>query len=215
MVSAAFVLRRASVARRWPLALVLAVGIHLAAPATLGGLYHAFRPKGGLVGEQQTRAGLGGSGRLADIGPGLRLWEKHPIFGQGVGTEPTRGSVVATGGSTEGIIFDDQYLSSLVELGIVGLLGTVWFVWAAFTRLGRTARRTGGLAGDLVAASCIACVGFTAGMITFDAFSFVQVTLIFFVVAAVGLRARELTLADEAQLPTVPRTAAGGSPPQR
>ena len=43
-----------------------------------------------------------------------------------------------------------------------------------------------GPAGDLIAACAVACAGFGVGMLTFDAFAFVQCTLIFFVITASG-----------------------------
>jgi hypothetical protein len=45
---------------------------------------------------------------------------------------------------------------------------------------------------ELIGALAISCAGFGAAMLTYDAFSFVQSTLVFFIVAALGLRARAL-----------------------
>ena len=33
------------------------------------------------------------------------------------------------------IIFDNQYLHTLVELGILRIVGTIWFVWGAGLKL--------------------------------------------------------------------------------
>jgi hypothetical protein len=118
------------------------------------------------------------------------------VFGHGLGTgkvarsnEP--GAIVdpKTGAP---IIFDDQYLNSLVSIGFLGLVGVLWFVWGAVARLVGAARRLSGPGSDLVAACGVACTGFGAAMLTFDAFSFVQCTLLFFVTAAIGLRTRAL-----------------------
>jgi len=68
----------------------------------------------------------------------------------------------------------------------------LWFVWGGVRRMVTTARRFTGHASDLVAACAIACAGFGVGMLTFDAFAFVQCTLVFFVIAAIGLRTRTL-----------------------
>ena len=196
MTVTALLVRKQAVKRFWPLAIVLLAAVHLAAPHTLGSLYHSFLPKGGLVHSQTARAGNVGSGRVADIGPGLRSWKQAPVLGHGLGTgkvarsnEP--GTIVdpKTGAP---IIFDDQYLNSLVSIGFLGLLGVLWFVWGAVRRLVTTARHRAGPASDLVAACGISCAGFGAGMLTFDAFSFVQCTLVFFVIAALGLRTRAL-----------------------
>ena len=59
-------------------------------------------------------------------------------------------------------------------------------------RLLKAARDTLGRTSDLVAACCVACAGFAVGMLTFDAFTFVQCTLLFFVLMALGQRARTL-----------------------
>ena len=90
------------------------------------------------------------------------------------------------------IIFDDQYLNSLVSIGFLGLAAVIWFVWGAAAKLIAEARRRRGPEGDLIAACAVSCAGFAAGMFTFDAFAFVQCTLLFFVIAALGLRARSL-----------------------
>ena len=196
MTIAGLAVRKRAVLRYWPLALVAAAAVHVAAPHALGSLYHSFFPKGGLVHSQTARQGQTGSGRVADIAPGLRSWKQKPVFGHGLGTgkvsrsnEP--GTIVdpKTGAP---IIFDDQYLNSLVSIGLVGLLGVLWFVWGTVRRLLGSARRLVGAEGDLVAACGVACTGFGVGMLTFDAFAFVQCTLLFFVIAALGLRTRAL-----------------------
>jgi len=196
MTITALLVRKQAVTRFWPLAIVLVAAVHLAAPHTLGSLYHSFLPKGGLVHSQTARGGNVGSGRVADIGPGLRSWKEAPVFGHGLGTgkvarsnEP--GAIVdpKTGAP---IIFDDQYLNSLVSIGFLGLVGVLWFVWGGVRRMVSTAKRVYGPAGDLISACAIACAGFGAGMLTFDAFAFVQCTLVFFVIAAIGLRTRAL-----------------------
>jgi hypothetical protein len=191
-------LRKIAVLRWWPLIPVLLIAVHFAAPRTLSGLYHALAPKGGIVAEQQLRSGVQGSGRLADIRPGLRLWETKPIFGQGPGTAPVRGAVQAqqAQGGTQ-IIFDDQYLRELVEGGIVGLIALVWIVWGAFIKIGIASKRATGPPSDLLVATCAACAGYAMGMLTFDSLSFVQVTLLFFVIAAIGLRTAALVSEPE------------------
>jgi hypothetical protein len=196
MTVVALLVRKQVVARYWPGLLVLLVAVHLAAPHTLGSLYHSFLPRGGLVHSQTARGGNVGSGRVADIGPGLRSWKQAPLLGHGLGTgkvsRSTDPGVIVDPKTGAPIIFDDQYLNSLVSIGFFGLAGVVWFVWGAVGRLVGTARRRSGPAGDLVAACAVACAGFGIGMLTFDAFAFVQCTLIFFVIAALGLRTRAL-----------------------
>ena len=186
--------------RLLPVLLVLPIVAHVAAPGALGSLSHAFGIGGGrpLIESVQGRAGQPGSGRLDDIEPGIDLWSRSPLVGLGVGTREVATSGAAARApvpgqaSTPAIIFDNQYLRTLVSLGIVGLIGAVWFIWGSAIRLGRRSKRLAGDDGNLLAACAIACGGYGAGMAFFDAFSFVQVTLLFFIVAALGLRAMVL-----------------------
>ena len=196
MAAVALVVRGRAVRRWWPVVVAIVAAAHLAAPGALGALYHSFAPPAGLIQSQAALGGSVGSGRLADLAPGLQSWEKAPFFGHGLGTGNSTGSSVPgaivdphTGAP---IIFDDQYLNSLVSIGFVGLVAVIWFVWGAAARLVGTARRNRRREGDLVAACAVSCAGFAAGMLTFDAFAFVQCALIFFVIAALGLRARSL-----------------------
>jgi hypothetical protein len=196
MAVVALIVRKRVVTRFWPVAIVLGIAVHVAAPHTLGSLYHSFKPKGGLVHAQSGREGAVGSGRVADIAPGIRSWKQAPFLGHGLGTGKVARSnepgAIVDPKTGEPIIFDDQYLNSLVSIGFLGLAGVLWFVWGAVRRLVGSARRRFDAAGDLMAACAIACAGFGVAMLTFDAFAFVQCTLIFFLVAAIGLRARAL-----------------------
>jgi hypothetical protein len=201
MTLAALWLRPKQVARRWPLLILVVAFVHFAAPNTLGPLYRAFQPSEGLLEQQQQRSGFGGSGRIADLTPGINLWKQEPLLGRGMGTNPTHGGAAgpqaATASEQQSTIFDNQYMSSLVELGIVGFIAVVWFVVGVFVKLGRAAKRSTGQVGDLLAATAAASAGYAVAMLTFDAFSFVQVTLLFFVIAALGLQARRLVPAPE------------------
>ena len=145
MVVVALLVRRTAVVRAWPALLVLVVAVHFAAPGAIKGIYHAFKPRGGLVHSQTARAGSAGSGRVADIAPGLRSWKQAPLLGHGLGTGKTRRSsdvgAITDPKTGSAIIFDDQYLNSLVSIGFLGLVGVLWFVWGAVARLVGTARR--------------------------------------------------------------------------
>ena len=82
---------------------------------------------------RRARGGSAGSGRVADIAPGLRSWKQAPVFGHGLGTGKTARSddpgAIADPKTGAPIIFDDQYLNSLVSIGFLGLIGVLWFVW--------------------------------------------------------------------------------------
>lgn len=202
MTGVAFWLRRAIVLRLLPLVLLVPIVIPLATPGALRTLYESFIPREGLIAQQQERPGTQGSGRIADLEPALRRWADSPVVGGGLGTGATRAEdprslaqLAAGGEERTPIIFDNQYMFTLVSLGALGVVALIWFVWGAVVKLGKAARRVGDRSGDLMAACAATCAGFGAGMLTYDAFAFVQVTLLFFVIAALGLRVRALSRA--------------------
>jgi polysaccharide biosynthesis protein PslJ len=189
-------LRPRQVVRFWPLLVIVPVVIHFAIPGALGGIYGAFSPSSGLASDLTTRAGESGSGRLADIDPGLKIWEESPLYGNGIGTEVLTGEVgvVETALGAEGAIiyFDNEWLTTLVSLGILGIAATAWFVFGSIFTVGKFAKRARGPRSDL-AAACAASIGaFALSMLVFDAFAFVQATVVFFMIAALGLQARRL-----------------------
>jgi hypothetical protein len=192
------VLRRENLLKSGVFLLVVVLLVKIAAPGSLRTLYAAFTPRDGLIAEQQRRAGDQGSGRIADLGPALGLVREKPWLGRGLGTGITRAdsrrerSVQA--GDEPRIIFDNQYLLTVVYLGIMGLVGVLWFVWSSVRRLGVASRRVTGAHGELLVACAASCAAFGVSLAVFDAFAFVQAALVFFVIAALGLRARSLSL---------------------
>jgi O-antigen ligase/polysaccharide polymerase Wzy-like membrane protein len=196
MLLVALVLRPRQLVRLAPLLLVLAVLAQLAAPGSVRQLYRAFTPKEGLVSEQSTRAGFGGSGRIADLEPGVQEWRERPIFGRGLGTGASTAEPAALDALDEAIaariIFDNEYLGALVALGAFGMIALLWFMWGSVVKLALSARQLVDLTGDFLAACAATTTGFTVGMLSYDAFAFPQVTFLFCVVAALGLKARAL-----------------------
>ncbi len=196
MAIAAFSVRRQAVVKLLPLLLVLPLFVHSAAPGAIGGLLNSFGSQEGttLIGSLNSRAGESGSGRLADVEPALDLWAQSPLVGLGLDNP----NIVTAGARTSAtgagqiaavpLIFDNQYLLSLVSFGLIGLLALIWFVWGTARRLLRAAKRTAGQQADYIAACGIACAGYGAGMIFYDSLAFVQVTLLLFIFAALGLK---------------------------
>ena len=103
-------LRPKEVRRLWPLIFPALIAIHFVLPGTLGAIKQSFLPAGGLVAEQHASANSSGSGRLADLGPALTLWQEQPLLGQGYGTQV----VNLNAGGIETNIFDDQWLGTLL-----------------------------------------------------------------------------------------------------
>jgi polysaccharide biosynthesis protein PslJ len=194
-----FSLLRPLEARRLaPLALPAVMAVFLVLPQALGTLQSAFFPKGGLVADQATVGYLGDghrSGRIVTLGPSFREWEKRPIFGEGFGSrifDPTNSAL------TNANILDDQWLDQLLETGAFGIAAFIWIFARTARRLKRIARGPDSRDGLLAGALATSILAFAAGALTFDAFSFIQVTFIFFIMLA--LAASLLVLRNDAAL---------------
>jgi hypothetical protein len=200
MVLIGLIVERRRVLRLWPLAFVLLIAAHTVLPGGMGRLYHSFFPRGGIASEQSGRAGGVGSGRLADLSPALTLVQAHAYFGTGDPLPPPpdlaeQPAETPDAPPPDPIIFDDQYVSSLVGHGVIGLGAVLWLFGAIVYRLVRASRRARGQL-PLLSACTAAIAGFTASMLTFDAFAFVQCSIFFFTIAALGLRFAQLSGLD-------------------
>jgi hypothetical protein len=183
------VVKRQATVRLLPLLIPLFLVIQIAMPGSLGTFRAVLFPEQGLVAEEEAGAGETGSGRLADLGPSLEEWGRTPLFGQGFGTRLPS----ASDGKVNALILDNQWLSSLLELGALGFVALAWLFARASRRLGRAARDDDDPHGWLLTALCAAVTAFLIGMFTFDAFSFTQVTFLAFI--AMGMGAAALRLA--------------------
>lgn len=206
------ILKPGSMKRMWPLLLPLAVVAHIAAPGTIGAFKDAFFPKGGIVAQQSSGAGTYGSGRLADLQPGIHEWKRTPVLGQGFGTRVTDQADPLVNAP----ILDDEWLGTLLETGAAGFLALLWLFVRATRRLGRSARRDPSSRGWLKAGLAASTVAFAVGMATYDAFSFIQVTFLLFIL--LGVAASELLLEPEKRPVAVrtprPRPVRTVRPPQ-
>lgn len=182
-------LRPARVRRALPLALPALVAVYLVLPNSLGSFYALFFPQGGIVSQQSEQVSGNhrtGDGRLADIGPSLSEASKTPFLGQGFGSRVTDRQSAQVTGIPLARILDDQWLTSLLETGLLGLGALLWLLGRAVRRLLRLARDDTGADGELALALGSAVLAFGVGMLTFDALGFVQVTLVLFFVLAIG-----------------------------
>ncbi len=175
-------LRPKETRRMWPALLPALLVIHVALPGTLGSIKNSFAPPGGLVKEQQKDSGQIGSGRIADVKPALHEWKREPLFGQGYGTRLTDPSVAS--GQTQ--ILDDQWLTTLLEMGALGFAGWLWFFIRAVRKFGAEAKRDQSPRGWLLASITAAVTAYAVGMLTYDAFSFIQVTFLLFIFVGLG-----------------------------
>lgn len=154
--------------------------VHVALPGTLGTLKQSFSPSEGLIQQQSVDIGSNDQGRLADIRPTLERLSEDPLFGIGYGTR-----VVRTPGP-DGRILDDQWLGTLLDTGVPGALAWLWLILRSLRRLGHAARQDRSSESWLPTAFAASVAAFAFGMFFFDTFSFIQVTLLFFVLLAFG-----------------------------
>ena len=181
-------LRPVETKRVLPILLPVLVVAQLALPGALGTLKRSFFPSGGLIAEQAGAAGTRGSGRVADLGPSLAEFARTPVFGQGLGTR------IVDEERQNAAILDNQWLRSLLEVGLVGVLGWLALFVRSVRRLARAAKGDDSPRGWLNTALAASISAFAVGMFTYDAFSFIQVTFLLFLLigfAAVLLREQE------------------------
>jgi polysaccharide biosynthesis protein PslJ len=183
-------LRSRETLRCWPALIPMVAVLHFAAPGALGGVVEEFFPKGGIVHQQEeTEVGPHGeveySSRLSRITPELHEYLLHdPLLGQGYGTRVVGFHNAAEDNS---IILDDQWLDTLLETGLLGVLAWLWLFGRTIRRLGVRAKleadsREGWLPVAL-AASLASCL---VAMFFFDAFSYIQATSMAFVLIALS-----------------------------
>jgi hypothetical protein len=177
-------LRPTETRRMWPALIPALLCIHFVLPGTLGSLKQAFLPRGGIVAEQKSAAGTSGSGRIADLRPALRQWKLQPLVGQGYGTRVVNASTPTPGPLAN--ILDDQWLGTLLETGAVGVFGWLWLFTRSIRRFGKEAKRDDSDRGWLLASIAAGLAAYAIGMLTYDSFSFIQVTFLLFIFLGLG-----------------------------
>jgi hypothetical protein len=170
---------------------------HVAMPGTLGTLKSSIFPTGGIV-NAESNADVDwhsnyGKGRIGEWGPALQEWQLTPLFGQGAGTRVSD----LEDPKMNAPILDDQWLWSLLELGIFGVFALLWFFVAAIRRFGRLAKRDRTENSWLFTGLAASTAAYAIGMLTFDAFNFVQITMMMFLIVALGVAALRPEPADE------------------
>jgi polysaccharide biosynthesis protein PslJ len=169
-------LRRQATLRLWPLFVPAVVVAHAAAPGVIKGLYASFFPPGGLLHQQKDAAV--GSGRLASLGPGLDIVGHHILLGVGFGSR------IVSGPGANSFIVDDMWLTLGMELGILGVAAWLWLFVRFIRRMAREAKHDESDRGWLLTSLTASITACAVGMLTFDTFSFIQVTfLLYFMLA--------------------------------
>ncbi len=162
------------------------VVLKLVVPGAVGTLRYEFFPAEGLLNEQSSsRGNLAAGGRLTDISFVVDTVSEKPLFGNGYGTR-LRGQ-----GSKDpkGRVIDNQWFSTAVDVGLIAVVGWLWLIGRVVRRMGRLAREGPRDAAWLGVSINAGLLALTVGMVTFDAFSFVQVTFVMYVVLALACAA--------------------------
>jgi polysaccharide biosynthesis protein PslJ len=170
-----------------PWLLPMLVVVQVVMPGTLGTMKTLLNPS--YVIQEQSYDQGATAGRIADIGPALDRWATKPLLGSGFGTTVADPNAPK---ESEQQILDNQWLGTLLQIGALGALALLSLFGLAIARLARRARAASGADGWLSAALATSVLAFALGMLTFDAFAFVQVTFFAFVIigfGAVALRA--------------------------
>jgi O-Antigen ligase len=173
------ILRWKDAKRFVPFALVAFAMIHLVMPGALGALRSTFDPSR-ILAEQSARPDSRlAAGRIADLGPSFEEFRQKPVFGYGFGTR------ISTGPEANTRLLDNQWLGTLLDTGLVGVIGFGWLLGRYIVRMSSASRSTGE-DGIVLAALASAVFAYAVSMFTFDALSFTQVTLVLFVLLAIG-----------------------------
>jgi hypothetical protein len=182
--------------RAAPAVLAMVVLVHAVLPGAIGGIKGAFFPEGGLVAEQQQKAGQVGSGRVADVGPALDQWATQPFLGQGWGTR-----ITPPDDRSNAMVLDNQWLASLLEVGAIGVFAMGWLLVRGVRQLRKIERLSPtGPRGWLATCLAASITAFGVGMLTYDAFSFIQVTVLIFIVFGLAISLLRLDAAERSGL---------------
>ena len=175
-----FTILRWSDAKRFiPFALVAFAMIHLVMPGAMGTLRASLDPTQ-ILAEQNSRPDSNlAAGRFADLGPSFDEFGQKPIFGYGFGTR------ISTGPMANTRLLDDQWLGTLLDTGLVGVIGFAWLLGRYIRRVAAASRLTD-VDGAVLAGLASAVFAFAIGMFTYDALSFTQVSLVLFALLAIG-----------------------------
>jgi polysaccharide biosynthesis protein PslJ len=178
MLVVSVILRPRQTVRLWPLVIPILAAIQVALPHTLGILKSSFASSSAPQIFKAPPAKV--TGRSARVGPALAKVAKDPFFGVGFGTQ------IVTGPKANTTQLDDQWLGTLVETGAFGVIAWALLFLTFLRRAGLEAWRDRSDRGSLLAAITASVTAFVVSMFVYDALAFIQVSLILFVLLALG-----------------------------
>src|SRR5919106_1479373 len=108
---------------------------------------------------------------------------ERPFLGYGYWTR------ITTGADANACILDNQWLGTLLDVGVIGALAWLWLFLSVLRRFGRPAKDDPSPTGWLLAAVTASVTAYAVGMFTYDALGFVQVTFLLFIVLGLGAAA--------------------------
>ena len=196
--------RPRDVKKLWPALIPMLLALHIAAPGTFGSIKGSLFPKGGLVASEDQGAGTRGSGRVADLGPGIKEWKQKPFVGEGYGTR------VVDGPQANAPILDDEWLTTLLESGFFGAFAWLWLFIRAHRRFRRAAKADATARGWLFTGLAASVSGYAWSMATYDSFAFIQVSFLLFLELAFGAVLLRATAEAAAAAREAPATAPPG-----
>ncbi|SMH27734.1 O-antigen ligase [Rathayibacter oskolensis] len=160
---------------------VLGLGF-LFIPKILTDMIGSFLDPEELIASQYTSAGMAGAGRLADLEPAMAIVREHPFFGTGVGSR------IVVGDDKNSFILDNQWLGTLMDAGVVGIIGLCALFLIPIVLLLRYAFKNSSQPqyASLAFALAIVLVGYTVSAYFYDAFGFFQAFMLFWILLAVG-----------------------------
>lgn len=189
VVTAVFLwMRPRQTVKFWPAVIPLLAVVYVLSPGAISGAVNSFFPKGGLVAQQSNVFYAYGqkqqASRLSRLGPQLHDLSAHYnlLFGEGFGTRIVGRSVTEDGVSADNAqILDDQWLGNTLDTGLVGFAAWLWLFARVIRQLRVRAKQEGHIAeGWLPVALAAAVMCYAVSMFFYDAFGFLQATVILY-----------------------------------
>jgi O-antigen ligase len=178
-----------------PLALASVALINFIMPGTLGSLRTSLHPSEVIKQQEANPDSQSSAGRVADLSPSLDQFSEKPLLGYGMGTR------IVVGEKANARVLDDQWLGTLLDVGVIGIIGLAWLLGRFVIRLSAASLRTQE-DGVLLAALAASVFSYVISMFTYDALGFTQVTVVLFVVIGLGC---SLVLAPDPIMQLEPR----------